>query len=274
MPPFSAWSWPATDLGTMDEILSRISAVETTFPSWDSKIDKVIWRGTPWFNPLGHPTLRADLLKATKEKEWADVKALQGGDERMRIEEFCRYRYVVYAEGVTYSGRLPYHQACGSVLIMPPVTWVSASALLVRPIRVEDVLRAGNDDSAGVECEGDERRDGVLEVTRDWRCANAIYVKHDFSDLENVVTALRKRPDLASRIARNQRELVVERGYLGSAAEMCFWRELIRGWASAASVEDSEWNLGQGERYETWLLQEVGRKHGGTRGKSINTKRK
>jgi hypothetical protein len=101
-----------------------------------------------------------------------------------------------------------------------------------------------------------------------YRDANAVYVQSDFSDLEMLVGILREFPHVAERIARNQRDLVVRRGYLSVAAETCYWRALIRGWGRSAIVDEREWAGLQGERYETWLLKEVSTPRQGTRGKT------
>lgn len=263
MPSFAFWSWPSPTLGTFDAALSRIASVEVTTP-WEKKIDKAVWRGTPWFNPLGHPTLRQDLLKATRHREWANVAALNTSKENaLAIEDFCRYKYVVYTEGVTYSGRLPYHQACESVLISAPLTYLTHTAWLMKPIMAGDLIvafaKGGGDDTAPQVGEGNGR-EGVplplLQAVGDWRDANAIYVSPKFEDLEGVIMLLRARPDVARRIARNQRETVVERGYLGAAAEACYLRALVKAWA-ASTVAGEEWEKETGERYETWLLKQV-----------------
>lgn len=257
----------------MDEVLSRIDAVEKT-TTWQEKIDKVVWRGTPWFNPLGHPHLRKDLLKVAKGKAWADVEALSGGggnaSNALAIEEFCRYKYIVYTEGVSYSGRMPYHQACGSVLIMAPVTWRTSSALLLRPVEAEELMdvfaRGGKQGKQGSR---EVKTVGVSETLR-WEEANAIYVKADFSDLEEVILFLQAYPQVARRIAQNQRHMVVGGSYLTFAAEVCYWRALIRGWNKVAQVSELGWEAEVGERYETWLLGEISHKRGGTRGKNVD----
>lgn len=196
-------------------------------------------------------------MKATRGKEWADVAALDAsGENALAIEEFCRYKYVVYSEGVTYSGRLPYHQACGSVLITAPLGWLTHTAWWMRPIEARDLLGAfgGREDG---------RRDGVREgaaallaTVSDWREANAVYVSPGFGDLDEVIGFLRAYPEVAQRIARNQREAVVESGYLSGAAEVCYWRGLVAAWAENVVV-GPEWEVEVGERYETWLLREV-----------------
>ncbi|KAH7393062.1 glycosyl transferase family 90-domain-containing protein [Pyrenochaeta sp. MPI-SDFR-AT-0127] len=272
MPSFASWSWPKANLGVIDDVLSRIDHVERDV-KWEKKVDKAVWRGTPWFNPIGHPNLRKDLLKATKQKDWADVEALStvsNATNSINIEDFCRFRYVVYTEGVTYSGRLPYHQACGSVLITAPVTWLTTSGLLLRPIAAEELVR-GFEQPVKKHVAIPKRTvlplAGALPTVEKWQDANAIYVKPDFSDLEDVVRFLRSWPEVARRIAQNQRDTVVGGGYLSLAAETCYWRALIRGWAAAAKVDGHEWSEQVGKRYETWLLEEVSNMRDGTRGR-------
>ena len=103
MPHFSFWSWPLPFIGTMDEALARIEQVEKQQP-WENKIGKAIWRGTHWFNSVGNIDLRPKLLSTTAGKEWADVESLEWGinAENARnaigIEDFCRYKYVIYTE--------------------------------------------------------------------------------------------------------------------------------------------------------------------------------
>ena len=45
---------------------------------------------------------------------------------------------------------------------------------------------------------------------------------------------LRAHPEVAEGIARRGREEVLRGGAFGEAAETCYWRGLIRGWASVA----------------------------------------
>jgi Glycosyl transferase family 90 len=103
MPHFSFWAWPLPFIGTLDSALARISAVETSTP-WSKKIDKVVWRGTAWFNSVGNTNLRPKLLQVTKGKEWADVEDLKwfNNAEKARnsllIEDFCKYKYIIYTE--------------------------------------------------------------------------------------------------------------------------------------------------------------------------------
>ncbi|KAF2734847.1 hypothetical protein EJ04DRAFT_512155 [Polyplosphaeria fusca] len=266
MPSFAFWSWPTPTLGTIDDVLSRIASIEHTTP-FTAKIDKAAWRGTAWFNPLGYPRLRHDLLLASKNKSWADIQKLESVQGKpanaLPIHDFCKYKYVVYTEGVTYSGRLPYHQACASVLITAPLTYLTTTAWSIRPIYAEALMQG----HAKVEQSKTRKTLELLPSVADWRDANAVYVAPDFSNLEIVVEFLQAHPEVAERIARNQRETVVGGGYLSPAAETCYWRALIRGWAGIARASEG-WGDVRGERFETWILKEVVQRREGTLGKS------
>ena len=106
MPHFSYWSWPKSFIGTIDEAVSRIEILEKDIP-WSKKINKVVWRGTAWFNSIGNKQLRPNLLAATKDKAWANVEISEWGTNAdsaknaIRIEDFCRYKYIIYTEVTT-----------------------------------------------------------------------------------------------------------------------------------------------------------------------------
>lgn len=54
-------------------------------------------------------------------------------------------------------------------------------------------------------------------------------------------------------MAERSREGVVRGGFLSEAAEVCYWRALIRAWERMVRVDDiTEW--GEGMRWETFVL--------------------
>jgi hypothetical protein len=83
--------------------------------------------------------------------------------------------------------------------------------------------------------------------------ANTIFVKPDWSDLEETITYLRQNPDIGMSIATAQRELMVGGGYLSEAADTCYWRALIRGWNRTVAIDGREWEAA-GMRWETFSL--------------------
>ncbi|OBT66598.1 hypothetical protein VE03_03900 [Pseudogymnoascus sp. 23342-1-I1] len=255
MPHFSFWTWPNPLVGPFDAVLDRISKIESA-TRWGGKIDKAVWRGTVWFSPIGNKELRKTLIKVAKGREWADIEHVRG-DERnattgvvtkgnhIAIEEFCRYKYVIYTDGVTYSGRLAFHQACASVLITPPPTYLQHTTHLLRPLY-----------SPTLSPPPDPHPEWPSHSAQD---ANIIFVRPDWSDLEDTIMWLREHPGVAEGIARRGREEVVRGGLWGEAAEVCYWRGLIRGWASVARGWEGEEEV-EGVRWEEWSVRAVGNK--------------
>lgn len=261
MPHFSFWAWKLPFIGSMARAAEAIAAIESATP-FAHKIPKAVWRGTTWFNSVHNPRLRANLVGAAKGKPWADVEALKWdtvstdtkngertASNALMIEEFCKYKYVLHTEGVTYSGRFQFLQMCESVLITPAIGWMQHATHLVRPV-------------FSYALKGMEGGWTASEMTRrawpvSWRVgeANAVFVKPDWSDLEDVVHWLEEHPREAQGIARRQRETFVGGGYLSPAAEMCYWRALFRGWSEVVRWTEEELKeLGDGQTYEAFVL--------------------
>jgi hypothetical protein len=82
--------------------------------------------------------------------------------------------------------------------------------------------------------------------------ANVVFVKPDWSDLQQTIEYLEDHPDVAHGIAKRQRNLMVGQGYLSEPAEVCYWRSLITSWGKMAQWEAEEWR--GGVRWETFAL--------------------
>jgi len=220
---------------------------------WQRKVSKAVWRGTTWFSSVTSPGMRAKLVQTTKDKPWADVEALdwdgKGKSARngLKIEDFCRYKYVIHTEGVTYSGRFQYLQQCASVVLTPPIQWVQHTTHLVRPLFSSDL-------NLTPRWEPSERVKKAWPVRYGPEEANIVFVAPDWSDLGAVVEWLEQHPDLAEGIARRQRELFVGGGYFSPAAEACYWRALMNGWAKVARVEGSGLEDMEGTPFELWAM--------------------
>jgi hypothetical protein len=273
VPHFGFYAWPISTIGSFGRAAAAISELEdglVDYPGgsvdgrwwWDRKIPQAVWRGTPWFNSptSGSGRMRQDLLTATRNKTWADVEATTGGNA-LPIEDFCRYRYVVYTEGVTYSGRLQYHQLCASVVLSPPIAWMQHTSHLIRPLFSSSL--------PGVRREPISSSSAKLapypapSISAAWprsyppAKANMIFVAPDWSDLESTVEWLEAHPQVAAGIAERQRNLFAGGGYFSPAAEMCYWRALIRGWAQVARPEGQGWDGLEGVSWEEFSLTEV-----------------
>ncbi|KAI0427166.1 glycosyl transferase family 90-domain-containing protein [Xylaria sp. FL1042] len=275
MPHFAFWDWPLPSIGSISRAAKAISRIEDTLP-FARKDPRVVWRGSARFNGAHNPTLRTGLLRIAAGAEWADVRALesydvgasQGQESRgegeearegtantttLMIEDFCRYKYVLYTDGVTYSGRLPFHQMCGSVLLTPPLAWRQLTTHLLQPVFSRDLFSHNqHTGSAGR---------GMLEGVRNaWPAryapedANVVFVAPDWSDLEDTVLWLENHPDIAAGIARRQRELSVGRGYISPAMETCYWRALLRGWSQVVRLEGEGWADEDGVSWEEFSI--------------------
>jgi hypothetical protein len=215
MPDYGFWSWPEPHIGTVDEVRERIAGIEKNL-TWTDKVDKAVWRGSVHWNSA----LRGKLMEIAHEKEWSDVQALDWKSNALSMEEFCKYKYLIYTEGVTYSGRLRYFQLCRSVIISPPLNWRTHLSPMLQ-------------DSGPMQ--------------------NIVLLKEDWSDLEEVIGTLQRNQHEAERIANNSVETFRDK-YLSPAVETCYWRKLFRAWEEVTDnvgfvpIED------RGTRWESFML--------------------
>jgi hypothetical protein len=233
-------------------VLERIKIVEADYPSWTQKIPRAVWRGTERFNPIWNTELRPTLIRLGKNKPWSDIEPLLQGDRTtennniIQIDEFCRWRYVIYTEGITYSGRLSYHQACTSVLITPPLHFLTHNSHLIKPLYASKHLASQNHKWEA---------HPAYPTSYPPEEANTVFVRHDWNDLEDTISWLNSNPRIGERIAQNQRSLMVDAGYLSQAADACYWRALIRAWSEKARItpgHEDYWS--KGTRWETWVV--------------------
>jgi len=288
MPHFAFWAWPLPFIGSFARAAAAVDALEARLP-FARKDPRVVWRGTKRYNSAHHPRMREDLLRATAGRAWADVQELKwagagaggggGGDgaagrrrpkgagagakaepvaaNALLIEDFCRYKYVVHTEGITYSGRFQLHQLCGSVLLTPPVAWLQHTTHLIRPLFSSHLDLGGTSERGGAGKGGWKPSEGEKKA---WpthyppQDANIVFVAPDWSDLEATVQWLEAHPDVAEGIARRQRELFAGGGYFSPAAEACYWRALIRGWSKVARIEGEGWEGQEGITYESFVM--------------------
>lgn len=256
VPHFAFWSWPLPFIKSLPDAAAAISALEAEYPfsssspsSWSTDKDpRAVWRGTPHFNSPSTSSARGrqDLVLVAGGRPWSDVEALQwaGANGRnatnaLAIADFCRYKYVVHTEGVTYSGRLPFHQLCASVVLSPPLGWMQHTSHLIRPVFSYDLPGVRRTPGAGADKVSLAPYPSAWvaaawegAATKDPGEANMVFVAPDWSDLEAVVGWLEDHPSTAEGIARRQRAAFHGGGYLSAAAEACYWRAAIRGWGS------------------------------------------
>ncbi|KAJ5661706.1 CAZyme family GT90, partial [Penicillium maclennaniae] len=206
IPDFGYWSWPEIKAGSTKEVLLKVeSAEKQDGVDWSSKAKQLLWRGVARMGP----EIRDKLLEVTSGKSWANVKELGWGDpasmknDYKTMPQHCEYQYVAQTEGNTYSGRLKYLQMCRSVVVSHKLNWIQHHYHLMR-------------------ASGSEQN--FVEVERDW------------SDLEDKMNWLLAHDEDAQRIADNNVKTFRER-YLTQSAEVCYWRRLIRQWATVSDFQ-------------------------------------
>lgn len=306
MPHFVWWAWDLSFVGGMTRAMREVDAIEAEHAHrgkrkgrlgwWETKDRRAVWRGTTWFSSAQTPNMRGKLIQATKGKDWADVQALNWTHETaassgrarpssqskeakeatnaLPISDFCRHRYIIYTEGVTYSGRLQLHQLCASVVLSPPIAWMQHTSHLIRPVFSSDLLAAqGRADGLVPDTHVDNNSTyptarhraswPSAATARSANDANMVFVAPDWSDLEATVAWLEEHPAVAAGIARRQRELFVGGGYFSAAAEACYWRGLIRGWAKVVRTGEETDDSGKGKRewpegtpFEEWIMKD------------------
>lgn len=169
---------------------------------------------------------------------------------------FMKINLTNWQKGKTYSGRLPYHLGCKSIILTPAPTYALHTSHLLRPIFSSLLLSSSNHPSTPTSPPASSYPLPQTAIT--WPLsyppsqANIIYVAPDWSDLEDTITYLRANPSIAEGIAGRQRSLWVGGDYLGEGAETCYWRRLVRGWTESVRVKEEDWE--EGIRWETFVL--------------------
>ena len=232
IPDFGFWAWPEARIGSYVEMRAKAEQMEEAV-HWESKLEQVLWRGTAW----GYP-IRERLLDATYGRNWADVRPIQwsqqGGDRDiefyMSIEDHCRYKYLLYTEGKSASGRLKYLQLCKSVILAHSMDWVTHYSHLMKNYGPEQ---------------------NYFELNKDWH------------DIESKIRHLQGWDSLADRMAKNSVQTFRER-YLTPAAEVCYWRRLFKGWSEVVAFEPEFYEKDEkgkkrwrGKPFESYLLERM-----------------
>ncbi|KAB8339011.1 hypothetical protein FH972_021950 [Carpinus fangiana] len=231
MPDFGSWSADELHISSYTESRLRIEDVEGQYKNhWKQKFQNLFWRGEVY----EAEKLRGDLMRATDRKEWSDVQALDSHagahNSDHAIEDYCRHMFLAVAEGQSYSGRIRYLQNCRSVIIAHKAQWITPLTHLM-------VAQGA--------------QQNFVQVERDW------------SDLSVQMVKLRTNLDMAEKIADRSREVFGER-YNTPAAEACYWRRLVDGWAKVTEpyeiYEEDMRRRWRGIPFETWLIIGFGSK--------------
>lgn len=223
MPDFGFWGWPSVGMNSYTELQSILDEEEDDFLD---KVAKLVWRGA--LGVAGR-NLREALLKQSEGQVWSDVHTIVWKNETsvkenlLSMQDHCNYMFVAQTEGNTYSGRLKYLLNCHSIVMSHELKWIE---------HFHHLLHSSGKDQ------------------------NYIKLRRDFSDLPKTMNKYLHPPTLqddGQKIADNARRTFRER-YLTPAAEACYWRALIRGWASVQGftpqkwieTEEEDWHPGSG----------------------------
>lgn len=229
MPDFGYWSWPEVQIGSYGDIRQRIAAVDSGL-GFQEKRKQLLWRGSVAPNP----GIRSKLLKAALGQSWASIRVIDWDDVNdvrynlLPMEDHCKYMFLAHTEGRSFSGRGKYLLNCRSVVVSHKLVWKEA-------------------------------HHGALVSTGP--DANYVLVERDYSDLTRKIEFLIDHPDTAERIAENAVATFRDR-YLTPAAEACYWRELVRAYASVSGFEpvvdgeadDDGKRRARGKKFEDWAL--------------------
>lgn len=222
MPDFGFFSWPEPKTGAYNEVRRAVERMEANL-AFEKKVPKLVWRGAPLNEDRGK------LLNSSKDKDWADIRSLNWEDgedlkkNHLTLAEHCRYMFIAHASGFGWSGQGKYIRNCHSVVVSHTLEW--------REIYDSALVYSGPEQ-------------------------NAVRVADDWSDLEATMKTLLANTTSTKRIADNAREMLRER-YLTPAAEACYWRKLIRGYASVSfdpEFYEADGQTARGVPYESFTL--------------------
>lgn len=202
MPDFGMYDWPEALIGSYTKSRRDMRAIEEEVP-WEQKTQKFVWRGIV----LPGYQSRQDLVRIAKGQPWADVAAesVNAPDGQMiPMADFCRWAFVGDVEGTSWSGGAKYKHNCHSVFVSTKFAW-------------REIYSGAMVDSGPAQ--------------------NWVSVRDDWSNLEEALQDLIADPAKAKKIADNSVRTLRDR-YLTPAAEACYWRRLIQGYASVSFEPD------------------------------------
>ena len=203
IPDFGYWAWPEPLVNGFTEFQDQADLVEEEVP-WTKKKDQLFWRGNVRMNVERE---RLVSICELHNETWGNVRDIDWGNlkegDRSDMADHCRYKFLAHVEGARYSARLKYLQHCNSVIVTHERQWTTHLSHLL-------------------ETEGVEQ--------------NIVVVGPDFKNVEVVMKDLLSDEERAQEIAQNSQNLFGKRyGRLG--AEVCYWRQLIRGYHSILTPE-------------------------------------
>jgi hypothetical protein len=262
MSGFGFWCWPLNLVGGYEQIQQEIADTELEF---HMKKKQAVWRGVLKTNEH-----RKDLLRVTREKEWADVKAIEwssaadptvsDGSQPISMAEHCQYQFMIHTEGTRYpmstvtSDGIQNLQFSNPISICPESTHPFGEGRAFRLYQLFSIARIPviitsyeltiiiGRSYSGRGTYLQNCNSAVIMPKRAWiephhallvssgHKQNFLEVEQDFSDLEKKVLDLLQDQERAQLIAQNSIETFRDR-YLTPAAQAYYWRQMIMSWA-------------------------------------------
>jgi len=194
-PDFTFFQWPESKcLGEeshsythiLDVIAEESRKANTNGTWWEKKKDVMFWRGAR----LGG---RRFVIEGSKlnHSRGVDIQFMFPGDPKscVTLLEHCKYKYLPYFSGKTYSSRFKYNLLCGSCVFSAEVQWEEWWTSLFKP---------GKD---------------YVEVGKNWTKAAA------------VLSEVRSSSDGGRAIAESGQKAAFD--LLSTNAIYCYWNHLI-----------------------------------------------
>lgn len=215
---YPAWSFheggPAigpypTGIGQWDEQRRVLQRAHSEWP-WNEKKRVAFFRGSRTNAARDALILfsRANPDKVdaryTRNQAWRSPADSLGADpaDEVRLEEHCRWRYLLNSRGVAASFRLRHLFLCGSLVL--------------------HVVGGG----------GDEWREFFYDALRPWY--HYVPLREDLSDLDETLAFLRTNDETARRIAERGRRFVVR--HLRSEDVQSYWQDLLERYSRLLSA--------------------------------------
>ena len=222
MPDFGFFSWPEPRTGAYTEVRRAMRKLDSNL-AFENKVPKLVWRGARLVDD------REKLLAQSQDKAWSDVRSINWEDKEdlekhhLDLADHCRYMFVAHVSGFSWSGQGKYIRNCHSVVVSHTLEW--------REIYDSALVYSGPEQ-------------------------NAVRVADDWSDLGLTMEKLLGNITAAQKIADNAQTELRER-YLTPAAEACYWRKLIQGYASVSfepELYEADGRTLRGVPYESFTL--------------------
>lgn len=177
------------------DLLQRLRNTSINHP-FEDRHETALWRGHPVSKSfIGyHRELLVQISNKYPKEVDAKYVTFVGENQDLKhyiaAEDFCKSKFLIHTNGVSYSSRLKNIMACGSVIFVPQAPWI-------------------------------EYWYHLLENEK-----NVIFVASDFKDLLFKLQNMKENPSQAERIGNGAGKLVSD--HLNMDAALCYWAAVLR----------------------------------------------